>query len=41
MTVEANRNESDSDEKLAIKKYLENIRPYLPDMIDNLKTSGE
>ena len=29
--------ESGSDEKLTIKKYRENIRPYLRDMIDNLK----
>ena len=29
------------DEKLSIEQYLENVRPYLHDMIDNLKISGE
>ena len=29
---------SENDEQLPIRKYLENIRPYLWDMIDNLKT---
>ena len=32
---------SGSDENLTIRKYLENIRPYLQDMIDTLKTSAE
>ena len=31
---------SECDEKLKIEQYLENIRPYLRDMIDHLKTSG-
>ena len=33
---------SGSNEKVIVKKYLENFRPYvLRDMKDNLKTSGE
>ena len=30
-----------SDEKLTVKEYLENTRPYLQDKIDNRKTFGE
>ena len=30
--------ESGSDEKLTIEKYLENVRPYLRDRIEDLKT---
>ena len=33
--------ENDSDEKITIQKYLENITPYLRGMIDDLKTSDE
>ena len=29
---------SENDEQLSVRKYLENIRPYSWDMIDNLKT---
>ena len=27
--------------KVIINEYLENVRPYLQDMIDNIKISGE
>lgn len=32
--------ECGSDEKLTVKDYLGNIRPYLQDIIDDLKTFG-
>ena len=32
---------SGKNEELTIEKYLESIRPYLRDMMDDLKTSAE
>ena len=41
MTNIFNEYKREGDEKLSIKQHLENIRPYLHDMIFDLRTSGK
>ena len=36
-----NQCKSEGNEKLSIEQYLKNIRPYLHDMIDDLRTLGK